>query len=65
MTIEEYAIQLVTDGAESYAEDDMNEEGEVADEDLRPAIKLAVKIAHAIRANPQAVLALVDATAAN
>ncbi|MEV0214398.1 hypothetical protein [Micromonospora sp. NPDC050695] len=63
MTIEEYAVQLVADGAESYAEDDTNENEDIADEDLRPAIKLAVKIAHAIRANPQAVLALVDTTA--
>lgn len=63
MTIEEYAIQLVAVGAESYAEDDMNEGEDIADADLRPAIKLAVKIAHAIRANPQAVLALVDVPA--
>jgi hypothetical protein len=59
-TIEEYAIELVANGAESYAEDDMNEDDEIAQEDLRPAIKLAVKIAWAIRANPDAVLALVD-----
>lgn len=63
MTIEEYAVQLVADGAESYAEDDTNENDDIADGDHRAAVKLAIRIAHAIRANPQAVLALVDTAA--
>lgn len=58
-TIEEYAIDLVTDGAESVAEDDLNEDGEIADEDHEAAMDLAIEIAHAIKANPRAVLALV------
>lgn len=59
MTIEEYAIDLVAVGAESVAEDDLNEDGEIADADHQQACDLAIKIAHAIRANPAAVLALV------
>jgi hypothetical protein len=58
-TIEEYAIELVADGAESCAEDDLNESGDVTDEDHGAAMDLAIKIARAIKANPDAVLALV------
>lgn len=59
-TVEEYAIDLVVEGAESYAEDDMDENGELDNtDDLRAAITLAIDIAHAIRANPHTVLALV------
>jgi hypothetical protein len=58
-TIEEYAVDLVVDGATSFAEDDMNEDGEVADENHQDACDLALEIAKAIRDNPQAVLALV------
>lgn len=57
-TIEEYAIELVADGAISLAEDDMNEEDEIADGDHQEACRLAEKIARAIRANPADVLAL-------
>lgn len=62
-TIEEYAVELVADGAESFAEDDMNENEDIADDDHQAACGLALKIARAIKANPQAVLALVDTTA--
>jgi hypothetical protein len=60
-SIQEYAIELVAYGAESFAEDDLNEDGEVADDDHGAACDLAIKIAHAIKANPAAVLALVPA----
>jgi hypothetical protein len=63
-TIEEYAVALVAEGAESYAEDDTDENGELAStDDLRAAIRLACDIAHAIRDNPAAALALVDRSA--
>lgn len=62
-TIEEYAIQLVADGAESFAEDDLNENEDIANGDHQAACDLALKIVRAIKANPQAVLALVDTTA--
>ena len=58
-TIEEYAIDLLVSGAESHAEDDLNEDEEVADADHDEACGLAIDIAHAIRANPDVVLALV------
>lgn len=58
-TIEEYAIDLVAGAAESTAEDDLNEDGEVADDDHQDACDLAIRIARAIRTNPEAVLALV------
>lgn len=57
-TIEEYAIDLVAAGATSHAEDDLNEEGDIARKDHRAACDLAEKIARAIRANPGPVLAL-------
>ncbi len=58
MTVEEYAIDLVASGAESVAEDDLNEDGEVADEDHQKACNLAIDIAHAIRDNPDVILEL-------
>ena len=59
-TVEEYAIELVADGAESTAEDDLNEDGEIADEDHEAACDLALRICAAIRKHPAEVLALVD-----
>lgn len=58
-TIEEYAIELVASGAESTAEDDMNEDGAIAEANHEEACDLAIRIAHAIRAKPHMVLALV------
>ena len=58
-TIEEYAVELVVEGARNLAEDDLNEDGDIADDDHQPACKLALDIARAIDANPAAVLALV------
>lgn len=58
-TVEEYAIDLVASGAESTAEDDLNEGEEIADEDHQAACDLAIKIAHYIRQYPHTVLNLV------
>lgn len=58
-TVEEYAVDLVVVGAIHVAEDDLNEEDEIAEEDHGPACKLALEIAAAIKANPQVVLELV------
>lgn len=53
MNVDDYALKLVHEGAESIAEDDMNESGELDnDDDLPAAIKLAIDMAHAIRDNP-------------
>lgn len=59
MTVEEYAIDLVCHGTESLAEDDLNENEDIADADHEAACNLAIKIARAIRKNPGVVLALV------
>lgn len=56
--IEKYAIKLVAEGAESTAEDDMDEDGVFASEDeWRGAGDLGVKMARAINNNPEAFLA--------
>lgn len=53
--IETYAVDLVGAGALSHAEDDIDEEGEFDnEEDWRAAAALAVKMALAIRINPEA-----------
>ncbi len=57
-TIDEYAIDLIAQGAESLAEDDLNENGDIAEEDHDAACDLAIRLAHAIKANPAVVLAL-------
>lgn len=57
-TTEQYAIKLVADGAEMVAEDDTNEDGEIAEDDHEAACDLAIDIANAIRDNPEVVLAL-------
>lgn len=59
LTVAQYAINLVCDGAESTAEDDLNEDGAIADEQHGAACDLAASIAKAIRRNPQVVLELV------
>jgi hypothetical protein len=58
MTVEEYAIDMVCSGAESYAGDDMNDYDDIAQENWDAAIELAYQIIRAIRANPAAILAL-------
>jgi hypothetical protein len=61
-TIEEYVIDLVADGAESKIEDDLNEDGEIADDDHEAACDLAMAIVRAIRDNPDALVALTVAS---
>jgi hypothetical protein len=56
--IEKYAVNLVGEGAESIAEDDIDEAGEFDDEaDWRTASDLGVKMARTIKDNPEAFLA--------
>lgn len=51
-SVEEYAADLVADGAESHAEDDMNEDGAIAEENHEAACDLAISIAMAVRRDP-------------
>jgi uncharacterized protein (DUF2461 family) len=56
--IEKYAVNLVGEGAESVATDDLDEEGEFANEDdWRTARSLGVNMGRAIKDNPEAFLA--------
>ena len=57
-TVEKHAIDLVAYGIRSMAGYATNEDGEVTDEEHAAAVELAERIADAIEANPQAVLAL-------
>lgn len=62
--IEAYAVNLVGAGAESLAEDDVDEDGEFENEDdWRAAADLGVKMARVIRDNPTAFLAWYHAIA--
>lgn len=54
--IEEYAVYNVGVGARSYAEDDINEEGELSDANHRIARELELKMARAINSNPESFL---------
>lgn len=60
-TIDEYAIDLVIRGIQHVAEDDLNEDGEIAEADHQAACDLALRLAAAIEVNPEALLALVAA----
>jgi hypothetical protein len=52
---EKYAVDLVASGAESVAEDDIDEEGHFENEDdWRTASDLGVKMARTIKNNPTA-----------
>lgn len=62
-TIDEYALDLVADGAQSIVEDDMNENEEIADADHEAARQRAYQIIDAIRAFPLIVLGLADQNA--
>lgn len=62
-SIQEYAIDLVADGAESTIEDDLNELGDIAEDDHQAACDLAMDVVRAIRDNPSVVLALVESAA--
>ena len=52
-TVEEYAIDLVVDGAEHSAQFDMNESGDIGDGDWEDAVRFALDMAKAIRENPR------------
>lgn len=56
--VEQYAVELVADGAESHREDDLNEDGKLSDDKHDEALKLAHTIVQAIRANGRAILDL-------
>lgn len=57
-SIQEYALALVADGAEGTAEDDLNEDGDIAEDEHEAAVELAMAIIRGIRAYPRSVLAL-------
>jgi hypothetical protein len=59
LTVEQYAIDLACDAIESCAEDDLNEDGKIAESEHEAALDLAMAIAKAIRKHPQVVLELV------
>lgn len=61
MTVDEYAIDLVVSGAQHVAEDDLNEDGEIAEEQHGEAMDLALSMAATIRDNPAAFLAWFEA----
>ncbi len=55
--IELYAIKMVSEGAESSAEDDLDEDGEFeAEDDHTAACDLAVNLAKIIRDRPEVLL---------
>lgn len=49
VSVEDYAVKLVHEGAESRAEDDMNEDGDIDDAGHEQAMDLAIDLAHVIR----------------
>lgn len=53
-SVEEYAIDLVVEGADHVATDDTNESGEIGGKDHQAACDLALDMAKAIKDNPQA-----------
>lgn len=46
---EEYALQMVLSGAESVIEDDLNEDGELTDEQHERSCEFGYALLHAIR----------------
>lgn len=61
--IEKYAVDMVASGAQSFAEDDMDEDGEFADPAAwRTAVDLGVGMALMIKANPEGFLNWYKAT---
>jgi hypothetical protein len=55
--IEKYAIEMLHEGGEHVAEDDLNEAGGLDDDSHQEACALSVAMAHAIRDNAEAFLA--------
>lgn len=58
--IEHYAIELAASAIESHAEDDLNEEDVLNDEDHEKACDLAMEIANFVRVEYDLVLRLVS-----
>lgn len=56
-TIDEYAVELVVSGARSCAEDDLNEDGEIADDQHETACDLALEVVRTIESHPAEFLA--------
>lgn len=54
---EMYAIQMVADGAESHAENNLNEDGELSDAEHEAAMSLGCAMARAIADNPASFMA--------
>jgi hypothetical protein len=64
--VQAYAIDLVAEGAEGVAEDDLDENGVLNDDDkLGEAIDLACTMARTIGSNPAAFLAWYDSIRTN
>ncbi len=58
-TIEEYALDLVINHAQSGVDDDIDEDGDLAnDEDHDAARALAQRIVNGMEANPAALIAM-------
>jgi hypothetical protein len=55
--IEKYAIELLHEGGEGIAEDDLNEAGGLDDDSHQEACALSIAMAHAIRDNDEGFLA--------
>lgn len=53
---ERYALKLIADGAESFAEDDMNEEGLLGVRQHQTAVKLALSLVALIRDHGDVIL---------
>ncbi len=53
---EQYALKLIADGAESFAEDDMNEEGLLGARQHQTAVRLALSLVDLIRDHGDVIL---------
>ncbi len=60
-TIDQYAIGLIVAGTQHAAEEDTNEDAEIGELDHPAACDLALRLADAIEATPEVVLALAAA----
>ena len=58
--VQRYALQLIIDGATSHAEDDLNEDGAISDQDHTEAVELALAITRAIRRYSHVLLELTE-----
>jgi hypothetical protein len=60
MTIDDYALDLVTSGASSYIQDDLNESEAISDEDWPAARERAKAIVRVIEEHADEILAWAD-----